>query len=531
MNIQNLPIEQLQPNDYNPNVMTDDEFEEFTAEVKHLGKLPKPVVVRPNGTGYVIIDGEHAWRAAQEVGLDNVPCEIIQADDFEAMRQTYKRNQHGTHNPLKQGYLFKRMMAERGLSQRQLADEMEISEGTVRNSFAYVEAAELRNSCADYADYRRENYLRVIEDLSVRVIHTLNRLPRQLADLWMDVYRNMDGRGDPELPNDYALYHPEMAELIPYMHFKYNADTCGEAIKRMKEHNDALRLWGFSQKVWGKSGWKHEWTGGLELDATEALPYMKAYLKSRWGKDSSSGDSLFYWGLRHVLEAISRPTGERARIVLPFETFTAWINYPEPMNQSDFEHKLKEATAEIAPAWDDAKIWEDQLKNYAPAVIRNSGLSTPQAYKLWQRLRTYEEDGIKKEILDETLKATIEAFQDVTEKYNQEPDELFSETVRELNGDNIIESELTSLGDKAQMLENVKGLLTHLAETSEMFSALSSDLKPRRRAKMLKDSMQPMLDRLATLQEPELALITAMLTGKDALKMWAMAMGWNFGKK
>lgn len=531
MNIQYLSIKELQPNDYNPNVMTDAEFQEFTAEVKHLGKLPKPVVVRPNGNGYIIIDGEHAWRAAQEVGLDNVPCEIIEADDFEAMRQTYKRNQHGRHDPLKQGYMFKRMMAERGLSQRQLADEMELSEGTVRNSCAYVEAVELRNSCADYTDHKRENYSRIIASLPIRTVRALNDLPRQLADLWMNVCEHMGGEGSLELPNAYGNYDRQMAELIPYMHFNIcGANTCNEAIKRMKEYNDALRLWGFSQRVWGRRGQEHKWTGGLKLNAAEALPYMKAYLKSRWCEDR---DSLFlsHSSLRSVLEAISRPTGEKAKIILPFETFTAWIDYPEPMSQYNFVHKLEEATAEIAPAWDDAGIWAEQLKNYAPAVIKNSGLPTQEAYKLWQSLRTHENDGVKKEILDEALKTTIAVFQDVTKEHGKDPDELFGEIVRELNGDNIIEAELTSLGDKAQMLESVKELLTYLADKSEMFSAMFGDLPHRRRAAMLKKSMQPMLDRLAALQEPELALITAMLTGKDALKIWATALGWNFGKK
>ena len=41
----------LQPNDYNPNKMTDGEFTELVTEVRHLGRLPKPVVVRPNGKG------------------------------------------------------------------------------------------------------------------------------------------------------------------------------------------------------------------------------------------------------------------------------------------------------------------------------------------------------------------------------------------------------------------------------------------------------------------------------------------------
>ena len=92
--------------------------------------------------------GSHGWKAAKEVGLEEIPCEVIDADDFEAMRQTYKRNQHGTHHSVLQGRMFRRMMADRGLSQRAFAKDVEVSEGTVRNSLLYAEAADLRN---DYA--------------------------------------------------------------------------------------------------------------------------------------------------------------------------------------------------------------------------------------------------------------------------------------------------------------------------------------------------------------------------------------------
>ena len=52
-----LPLKALQPNDYNPNQMADERFAELVEEVRHLGRLPKPVVARPNGDGqYVIVD-------------------------------------------------------------------------------------------------------------------------------------------------------------------------------------------------------------------------------------------------------------------------------------------------------------------------------------------------------------------------------------------------------------------------------------------------------------------------------------------
>lgn len=128
--------------------MGPDKFAELVEEVRHLGRLPKPIVVKPNGQGFTIVDGEHGWRAAQEVGLETVSAEVIEADDFESRRQTYKRNQHGEHDPVLLGRMFRDMMAQRELSQRALAKEITVSEGTIRNALLYAEAADLRNSYA-----------------------------------------------------------------------------------------------------------------------------------------------------------------------------------------------------------------------------------------------------------------------------------------------------------------------------------------------------------------------------------------------
>lgn len=510
----NLSLDQVRPNDWNPNRMTAEEFGEYVAEVRHLGKPPKPLVLRKQGEGYQIVDGEHAYQALKELGYTELQPDwyTVEAyDDFEAMRQTYKRNQHGTHDPVKQGELFKRMMTERGLSQRELAREMEVSEGTVRNSYAYLEAVEARRGNL------RNGYAELISGLTVRQVRALNEMPLELGNLWL-----IHGARPEDLPA--GDYDKKLVELIPVL----NVHSCKTAVEKIRDISEGLRLWGYYQRLWGKNGQTRVWTGGLKLDSEQALPYLKLYFDSRWKQRDATA-------LREMLKAISHPEGEGAKIVLPLETFEAWIDYPDAMSHYEFVKKLKQATIESAP-WTEGRafhqsVWEQQLQVYAPAIIRDSGLPKETAYKLWQGLRTYEEDHVDKKILEEALHRALIVLQN---EKSIEPDEVLAMAIRDLTHDDKIEAELTSFGDKSAMLANVKELLTDVAKRDETMMALFHKVgehSARKRLALLKKSMQPMLDRLALLPEPELALITAMLTGKgNALEVWATALGWKFEK-
>jgi ParB/RepB/Spo0J family partition protein len=187
--VRQLPTESLHPNDYNPNRMTDEEFAELLEEVRFLGRLPKPVVVR-NGYAcskagsYLIVDGEHGWRAAKEVGLAEITCEVIEADDFEAMRQTYKRNQHGTHDRAALGEMFKRMREERDISNRELANEINVSEGTIRNALVFAEAAEMRRRFSPEKGATKDDYR--FSTMTTKQARDYVSLPGDLRDRWLE---------------------------------------------------------------------------------------------------------------------------------------------------------------------------------------------------------------------------------------------------------------------------------------------------------------------------------------------------------
>ena len=54
------------------------------------------VLVRKEGSWYVIVDGEQRWRAARELGIPEIPCLVGEFDEKRARALTVKLNQiHG----------------------------------------------------------------------------------------------------------------------------------------------------------------------------------------------------------------------------------------------------------------------------------------------------------------------------------------------------------------------------------------------------------------------------------------------------
>jgi ParB/RepB/Spo0J family partition protein len=372
--ITTLPVEQLQPNDYNPNHMTTGEFAEFVAEVRHLGKLPKPVIVRRNGDGYLIVDGEHGWKAAKEVGLAEIPCEVIDADDFESMRQTYKRNQHGTHNPVRLGQMFRRMMGERSLSARALAKEIAVSEGTVRNAILYAEAFDLRNSYAPDEPW-------VVQSLSVRQVRCYTGLPPRVAQLWLDCGGDMktlleqkdesgvETSSRPEILESIlrSYHHLEETGLFQFVGNAWSASGFVEAIKKVRHWN----------------AWEHTWLR-YGIDRETFRGYSRHFFEKKFHvRDERMMESA----IGEILDQSVRPPA----FLLSAEEFTTILDGMgsiEPESHSDFMRKLSLAvSAKIGQVrqtkgWVKRQLLEQTLEG-APDFIRDSPLDAEAKYALW----------------------------------------------------------------------------------------------------------------------------------------------------
>lgn len=92
------PTDALAPNDYNPNIMTDELFQFLVKQIQEKG-FRQPIIIKPDDE---IIDGEHRWRAAKQLGLPEVPCIIIEEEREVQMISTITMNRtRGQMHPLK----------------------------------------------------------------------------------------------------------------------------------------------------------------------------------------------------------------------------------------------------------------------------------------------------------------------------------------------------------------------------------------------------------------------------------------------
>ncbi len=403
--IELLSIEQLRANDYNPNEMTDAEFAELIAEIRHLGRLPKPVVVRPGSNGeFIIVDGEHAWKAAKEVGLEAIPCEIIEADDFEAMRQTYKRNQHGTRNKLLLGKMFKRMGQERGLSLRDLAKEIEISEGTVRNALEYVKAVKVRKAYAAGEDAEAK-----ITALSLRQVRLYNRLPTTFANLWLDsgadVKSLFDGyekrkargyriAGEPLNSDSEEEYLKTLGEyyeksgLLQYVKPVHSPEQFTKALERMKKWAN-----------WEQKYFCH-FSNAKWYSREEFRQYARYYYEGIWPFENDV--RWMEWALNMIIKA----DNDQASFRITPEEFSAVIEQVTEyctderkglsidMFEDYFNLAVYEKTGEKVEARKDIRqcFMQAEIDKEAPDYIRKSSLEfLTDKYALWKV--TQELDG------------------------------------------------------------------------------------------------------------------------------------------
>ncbi|GIV25918.1 MAG: chromosome partitioning protein ParB [Bacteroidia bacterium] len=133
--VQEIPIEAIEPNPYQPRLdFPEEELQELAESIRQHG-LIQPITVRQVGQTYQLIAGERRWRAAKKAGLTHLPAYVRTADSTEMLAFALVENvQRSNLNPIELALAYKRLMEECGLSQEEVARYVGKSRPTIANT-------------------------------------------------------------------------------------------------------------------------------------------------------------------------------------------------------------------------------------------------------------------------------------------------------------------------------------------------------------------------------------------------------------
>jgi ParB family chromosome partitioning protein len=133
--LQQLPVEFLQPGKYQPRKdMSQEALEDLASSIRAQGII-QPIVVRPLAKDkYEIIAGERRWRASQLAQLAEVPCIVKDVPDEAAVAIALIENiQREDLNAMEEAVALDRLLTEFALTHQQVADAVGKSRASVTN--------------------------------------------------------------------------------------------------------------------------------------------------------------------------------------------------------------------------------------------------------------------------------------------------------------------------------------------------------------------------------------------------------------
>jgi ParB family chromosome partitioning protein len=133
-NVEQIILEDLKPNPYQPRKYFDDEaLKELSESIKKQG-IFQPLAVRKTIVGYEIIAGERRYRAAKMAGLETVPCVIYDYDEQQMMEVALIENiQREDLSILEEAESYQMLLDNLGYTQQELADQVGKSRSHIAN--------------------------------------------------------------------------------------------------------------------------------------------------------------------------------------------------------------------------------------------------------------------------------------------------------------------------------------------------------------------------------------------------------------
>ncbi|MCP4303351.1 MAG: ParB/RepB/Spo0J family partition protein [bacterium] len=138
----NISLDSVEPNPQQPRLRFDAEsLQSLAASIGEVGVL-QPVVVRPDGEGYLLIAGERRCRAARMAGLETIPA-IIKEDEIDGLTSLadalIENVQREDLSPLEEAAGYEQLMEEFGMTHEAVAERVGKSRSAITNTLRLLQ--------------------------------------------------------------------------------------------------------------------------------------------------------------------------------------------------------------------------------------------------------------------------------------------------------------------------------------------------------------------------------------------------------
>jgi len=132
--LQELNIEAISPNPYQPRTVWNDQDLADLAESIKANGIIQPIIVRPSGSKYQLIAGERRFRAAKLALMTTIPALVRSASDKQLLELSLVENIHRVGlNPIERAKAYQDYISTFSLTQAQAAERLGEDRSVIAN--------------------------------------------------------------------------------------------------------------------------------------------------------------------------------------------------------------------------------------------------------------------------------------------------------------------------------------------------------------------------------------------------------------
>ena len=132
--IENIKIDKIIPNIYQPRIKFDEnKINELANSIEKFGII-QPLILRKNGEKYEIIDGERRYKAAKKLKLETIPARVLDVNEKTAAEILLEDNmQKQLLSPLEEANSYQQILLLNKLTTKELAEKFNLEKTQIEN--------------------------------------------------------------------------------------------------------------------------------------------------------------------------------------------------------------------------------------------------------------------------------------------------------------------------------------------------------------------------------------------------------------